>query len=954
MTKTSPVLLILLVLFSCTRHDEKVSSTHSPFLSVESAWVDSMVIKMTLEEKIGQLIFLKTSLSTETSPEQIYQWTQKGKFGGVILENFQLDQYLRFHDTLQQLSPIPLFNGTHAETVLNNQFSDVVQFPSSKSIATVQNDTVQTELEILYLKQCEALGINFCLSPTLGNSFAATEILNEQEIADQNQRTHQRLEHLKSQNILSFANSFSDYFEMPNDTSSYLDSLLLPHHQLVMNGLSGYLIDSSIFQIDSLKNLQTFFLKNYLQRHTDFDGLLIGEVTETATIDKLLHTGTDIFIVKENVKPLFDYLHKYIADGLMSEKVLNEKVRKILMAKTYLGLHETAPQTKKELAQNTLKNEAFKFYVHHLFERSIVLANNHNNLIPFTKTYRRDFRLIHSSEKSFETFKTYFSKYSGYSSHKIDIDDTGKIKDFNALYYKHSTPIFLIDDIDLKGEKHVSLINTINQLSKDAKVTVINFGNPYNLQYFDSTMTQIQIAERNKITESFAAQLLFGGAQAQGHLPFSITPHLQYQKSIRTPITRLKYTIAQEVGIAPEKLVGIDVIMKNAINEKATPGGQIMVIKSGKVIYDKAFGHHTYDKSREVRSSDLFDVASVSKIAATTMASMKLFEEKKFKLKERVKDHIKVDSKSTLRNIYIKQLFTHASGLQANWPISKYYLNKDSVDASGCNQYFCPTENGDYSVKIAPNMFFAKNHIDSMWEKVETLKLKRRGRFKYSDVNFNLIHRMIEEKTSMPMDKYLAETFYKPLNLRRTTFNPLEKFKPAHIVPTERDTRWRKDLVQGFVHDESAAMLGGVAGNAGLFSTANDLAVLFQMMLNGGSYGNVKFLSENTITQFTTPKYGNHRGLGFVVKGTRGASALSKKASSKTYGHTGFTGTCVWVDPKHDLIFIFLSNRIHPDATNRKLFKKQVRRKIHDIIYQALDTYDTGQPSMQKAFVKTD
>jgi len=726
MSKTAPVLLILLVLFSCTRHDETMNSTHSPFLSVESAWVDSMLVKMTLDEKIGQLIFLKTSLPEETSSEQIYQWTQKGKIGGVLLENIELNQFLSFHDTLQQLSPIPLFNGTKATTVLNNQFSDLVQFPSASSIAAIQNDTIQTELEALYLKQCEALGINFCLSPMLSNSFASAEILNEKEKEDQDLKVHQRLEHLKAQNILSIASNFSDYFEMPNDTSSYLDSLLLPHRKLVLNGLSGYLIDSTIFQIDSLKNLQTFFLKNYLQQHTDFDGLLIGEVTATSTIDKLLHTGTDIFIVKENAKVLFDYLHKYIADGLMGEKVLNEKVRKILMAKTYLGFHETVPQTKRELAESTLKNEAFKFYAHQLFERSMILANNYNNLLPYTRTYRRDFRIIHSSDKSFETFKTYFSKYSGYSSYKLDIDDTGNIKDFNGLYYKHSTPIFLIDDLDLKGEKYVNLINNINQLSKDAKLTIINFGNPYNLQYFDSTMTQIQISERNKITESFAAQLLFGGLEAKGQLPFTITPHLQYQKSITTPVTRLKYTITQEVGITPEKLVGIDVIMKNAINEKATPGGQIMVIKNGKVIYDKSFGYHTYNKLRPVRSSDLFDVASVSKIAATTMASMKLFEEKKFKLNQRVKDHIKVDAKSTLRNIYIKQLFTHASGLQANWPISKYYLNKDSVDASGCNQYFCPTENGDYTIQVAPNMFFANNHIDSMWTKVEGLKLKRR------------------------------------------------------------------------------------------------------------------------------------------------------------------------------------------------------------------------------------
>ena len=952
MSKTIPFLLVLMVLFSCTRHEETRSNLNSPFLNVESTQVDSMLSTMTLEQKIGQLIFLKTELSEEESQEQIFQWAQEGMFGGVMLENLTIDQYISFYDTLQQMSTIPLFNGTQESVVLNNQFSDVVQFPSANSIAAIQNDTIQKNLETLFIKQCKAVGVNFCLSPTLSASFASPDIVNEKEKTDQHQLAYQRLNDLKAENILAIGNSFSDYFEIPVDTAHQLDTLLSPHRQLVQNGLSGYVVDSSIFQLDSIENLQTFFLKNYLHRHTGFDGLLISEVNTTSTIDELIHAGVDIFIVKENVNILFDHFRKYIADGLMGEKVLNEKVRKVLLAKTYLGIQQSVPSLDKKAIQTTLKHDAFKYYSQQLFERSIVLANNYNNVLPYTKTYRRDFRLIHSNETSYEDFKTHFSKYSGYSSHKIEIDKSGKLKEFNGLYYKHSTPIFLLDNIELNNAKYGALISTINQLSKDAKLTVINFGNPYNLQYFDSTMTQIQIAERNPTTESLAAQLLFGGIVANGHLPNSITPHLQYEKSITTPITRLKYTIPQEVGIAPEKLVGIDVIMKNAINEKATPGGQIMVIKNGKVIYDKTFGHHTYGKKREVSSSDLFDIASVSKIAATTVASMKLFEEKKFKLNDKVKKHISVNSKSTLRNITLKRLFTHASGLQANWPISKYYLNKDSVDAAGCNQYFCPTENGNHTIQIAPNMFFAKNNIDSMWEKVEQLKLKRQGRFKYSDVNFNLIHRMIEEKTSMPMDKYLAETFYKPLNLRRTTFNPLEKFRQAYIVPTENDNKWRNNLVQGFVHDESAAMLGGVAGNAGLFSTANDLAVLFQMMLNGGTYGEQTYLNEKTIEQFTTPKYGNHRGLGFVVKGTRGASALSKKASPKTYGHTGFTGTCVWVDPKHDLIFIFLSNRIHPDATNRKLFKKQVRRRIHDVIYQALDTYETGQPAMQKVLVE--
>ena len=268
-----------------------------------------------------------------------------------------------------------------------------------------------------------------------------------------------------------------------------------------------------------------------------------------------------------------------------------------------------------------------------------------------------------------------------------------------------------------------------------------------------------------------------------------------------------------------------------------------------------------------------------------------------------------------------------------------------------CNQYFCTELKEEYNIQIANQMYFNRNWVDSLWNNVESLTPKRRGRFRYSDVNFNLIQRFVEQKTNQPLNDYLENNFYKSLNLRRTAYRPLERFDATHIAPTEKDDRWRKQLLRGHVHDESASLLGGVAGSSGLFSNANDLGVLFQMLLNGGDYGEQKYVKESTIQKFTTANYGNHRGLGFVVKGRRGANSLSSSASRKTYGHSGFTGTCVWVDPDNDLIYVFLSNRIHPNKANTKLYRNQVRRRIHDVIYKALDTYEPEKSSVEKILV---
>jgi beta-N-acetylhexosaminidase len=453
-----------------------------------------------------------------------------------------------------------------------------------------------------------------------------------------------------------------------------------------------------------------------------------------------------------------------------------------------------------------------------------------------------------------------------------------------------------------------------------------------------------------------AAQLLFGALQAKGRLPLAISNQLLFHHGIdNTPIIRFKYTVPEEVGIAAYKLVGIDAIARNAIGIGATPGCQIFVAKEGKIIYSKTFGSHTYEKKEAVEKTDLYDLASITKVASTTLAAMKMYEQEKIQLDGKIGDYLDIDENAPIRDLTLNQLLTHKSGLQANMPIAPFIMYKDTTDTF-CNEYFCQEKYLTYIVPVADSFYMDYRWQDTMWQKVYQMKPFKNKRYRYSDVNFNLLQKVVETRYKSSIDEYVKLNFYYPLNLEHVTYRPLEVFDVNEIVPTAQDF-WRKQLLQGYVHDESAALLGGVGGNAGLFANAEDLAVLFQMLLNGGSYGGKEFLKPETIRKFTTQQAGSLRGLGFDVQTKSGTRNCSTKASPSTFGHTGFTGTCVWVDPETELIYIFLSNRIHPNVNNRTLFKEGTRKRIQSLVYDALDTYpesekSKNEPQIMRADIK--
>jgi CubicO group peptidase (beta-lactamase class C family) len=578
---------------------------------------------------------------------------------------------------------------------------------------------------------------------------------------------------------------------------------------------------------------------------------------------------------------------------------------------------------------NSSKWELFR---HRLYEASVILANNPRGQIPFTKLGH--FKIWEFSEQPLRHFRRSFKKFADFNIHRL-ADWPDQLPEVNLS--KGTTHIILLDDYRLDAQQDKDFLQSIQGVEEGTQVVIINYGPLSNLPLLPSHAAVVQLYERNEITESLGAQLLFGAFQAEGQLPEEWKQQLDFLASASIPI-RLKYGIPQEVGIDPARLVGIDAIARQAIQEGVMPGCQVLVAKEGKIIYNKSFGHHTYRKDQAIHTDDLYDLASITKVGATTLALMQLYDEKKIGLNTPLKEVLPLPKTSQLQSISLKQLMTHQSGLQIYMPVAPYLLFRDQPNAE-CDSFFCKTPTDTFAVQIADNFYFKQEYQDKIWQDVVKLPLYRKKRTRYSDVNFYLLQKVIEEQTTQRLDQVVAQNFYQPLGLRYMTFNPALKFNKKRLVPTELDKRWRQQLVRGYVHDETAALLGGVAGHAGLFGTAEDLAVVFQMLLNGGQYGGRQYLSAETIELFTSRQYGTSRGLGFDKPSAINQKTVAEDASPDTFGHTGFTGTCVWADPDEELIFIFLSNRVHPVARNPLLNKLEIRRRMHQVVYDALDSF---------------
>jgi CubicO group peptidase (beta-lactamase class C family) len=561
-------------------------------------------------------------------------------------------------------------------------------------------------------------------------------------------------------------------------------------------------------------------------------------------------------------------------------------------------------------------------------ERSTVVLNNELQLIPLKSLKGRKIASVNTGSSHASIFDSLLRKYADvtsftfYPGQETSVDED--ISGFNTIIIQ-VTPESLI---------RPGTMNFIRETRLSKEIIIAGFGNTGYLQKLNEiTAPIIWSTEQTAGSANYSAQVLFGGISATSRLTDSISPRYASGAGYSTEKIRLKYTIPEEVGINSYNLNKIDDIVEEAISEHATPGAVVMVVKDGDVIFNKAYGTHTYEDNVSTRVDDIFDLASVTKIAATTITAMSLYDQKKLDLNAPISTYLSDTRGTNKAGIRVREAMLHQAGF-----INLDFLSKvKSQDHSSDSSWL-------YPVKVADNYYLRRNfYHDVMWQAMLKSPVPTRGKYVYSDISMYVMKEIIEHQSGTTLDHYVSEEFYKPLGMTRAGFNPLKRFEKDEIVPTERDNYFRKELLQGYVHDQGAALANGVSGHAGLFSTANDLAILNQMLLNRGFYGGSQYFKPETVDLFTSRQSTvSQRGLGFDRWDPKSNSGYpSKLASSETYGHTGFTGTCVWVDPKYNLIYIFLSNRIYPSSSS-KLNSLRIRPRIQDVIYEAIQNGGTS------------
>ena len=548
-------------------------------------------------------------------------------------------------------------------------------------------------------------------------------------------------------------------------------------------------------------------------------------------------------------------------------------------------------------------------------QRDLVLLNNQNGILPFKNLASKTIASINADSDISGEFRNMLANYAPLKNFNLAALAKSDLKPFSTLILKVSASSLYKPEV----------VNFIREYQATKELIIAGFGEVTALQQLDEFNTPIVWNPvQSAVASEYSAQVIFGGESAVGKLAFSVSPKYKEGEGFATEKTRLKYTSPEELGINSSKFNKIDDIMREAIASHATPGAVVMVVKDGNVVFNKAYGSHTYGSDETTKTADVFDLASVTKVASTTMAAMKLYDEHKLSLNAGIGNYLD-DLKGTNKyDIPVRDVLLHQAGF-INLDFFSYVRPQDhSSDSSAM-----------FPVKLADNYYLRRGYYqDVMLPKMVRTPLPTRGQYVYSDISMYMMKEIIEHQAGTSLDKYVASKFYGPLGMKTAGYNPLQRIQKTQIVPTERDTYFRKTLLQGYVHDSGASLANGVSGHAGLFASANDLAILNQMLLNGGTYGGEEYFKPETVNLFTSRQSNvSRRGLGFD-KGT-GLGYPSRYASSQTYGHTGYTGTCVWVDPKQKLIYIFLSNRVYPSASD-KLNSMRIRPRIQDVVYEAI------------------
>lgn len=936
----------------------------------EKQWVDSLYNQMSFEERVGQLFMVAAySNKNEDHFSEIDFLIEKYKIGGLIFFQGGPVRQVNLTNRFQLKSKTPLFIGIDAEWGLSMRLDSTHRYPWNMTLGAVQDFGSINQMGKQMGKQAKRMGIHFVFAPVVDintnplNPIIGNRSFGEDKINVAN-ASNAFMQGLQSEGVLATAKHFPGHGDTEKDSHKTLpivnfskeriDSIeLYPYKVLIKNELASIMV--AHLNVPSLEprdgyptSISYNVVTDLLKKDLKFNGLIITDALnmkgasnfkQPGDIDlEAFLAGNDILLFPENVPFAVEKFKEAYDNKEITEERLAESVKKILKYKYKVGLNKWKAIETLDLYHD-LNLPEYNAMNYTLYENAITTLKNTNKIIPIKKIGNEKIAYIKLGNDSSGVFLDRLNDYA-----KVEEILSTELSSALEEIEKYSLVIVGFHKADGAWKKHdisSEELRWLEKIAKKKKVIFTFFTKPYslmNFEEFENVEGLILAYQNNEIAQTVAAEAIFGAIGTKGKLPVTINEDFYVNDGIETTkINRLGFGEPENVGLSSEILASIDSIVNYAISNKMTPGAQVLVARKGKVVYQKSFGFHTYDAQMMVKNSDMYDVASLTKILATLPNLMIEFDKKKVTINSKLKEMLPMFKGTNKANATLLDMLTHQARFKPWLPFYKETL--DSETGLPSEKYYRKTYSKEFPIQVSENLYLRKDYNDTILKAIADSDLLPRVKYKYSDFSFILMKEYLERINNKKLDQLAEENFYSKMGTHHLTYNPLRKFDSSVIIPTEIDNYFRNETIHGYVHDMAAAMQGGVGGHAGLFSNSLDVAKMMQLYIQKGNYGGNQFFTEKTFNVFNTCYYckdENRRGLGFDKPQLGESGPTCGCVSMTSFGHTGFTGTMAWADPEKEIVYIFLSNRTYPEAKENKLSRENIRENIQKVIYDAI------------------
>ena len=938
--------------------------------SDEDNWVDSVYISLSVEQRVGQLINVRANYPNKEFLPEIQGLIERYGIGGVTFFRTDAVTLLEQANIWQSMSQTPMMIGLDGEWGLGMRINDGMSYPYQMTLGAIQDVELIGEMGRQIAEQCKRIGVNIDFAPDIDvNSEPSNPVIGMRSFGEDPQAVAERgLQYalgLQNNGVLPTMKHFPGHGDTKTDSHEDLPTVKkklkdirktewYPFEYLIDNGVEGAMVGHIYMPaIEKQKGLSSSISKDvvtgYLIDDLGFEGIIFSDAMEMKGAYKGIHpdsvglkaimAGVDVVLMPINPQNTIENIVNHIDNEEVVKRV-EESCKKVLRYKYRLGIANYQPQP-ATFVDNDLHQKKYYELKQRLYNEAVTMLNNDRDMLPLDKSNKIAVVTFGKKDNVAKNLKN-----EGYDVDSYLLDNNNLKKDKSKIINdlkKYKYVVVNIQNTSIYATKNYGItdemVDFVKVLSKNNNIVFNLFACPYAFDKFSFKKSPLAVIigyEDTQYAVNAVVDVIVGRLNPKGKLPVTINKKFRCGDGcgfagMLTPETLPIALIDNEFTRK------VDSIALNGIEIGAYPGCQIFAMKDGEVIYDKCFGYFTYDRTHEVQPDDVYDLASLTKVFATTFAIMKLYDDGKISLDSKLGDYFPYLKNTEKGDVKIIDIMTHQAGLTAWIPIYKNTIDNGKPDVD----FYRKNIDEDHTVRVANDMYISEDFIFDIFETVKNSDMCEK-KYKYSDLGFYYLPKIVELVTNKPFEKYLDESFYKPLNLNHIYYKPLKHIELDKIAPTENDKTFRMQQLQGDVHDQAAALMGGVSGHAGLFGNARDLAVMLQLLLDEGYANNRQFLSGYTIKKFTSAPFKdnlNRRGIGFdkpEVDPSVEYYTPAKQSSMRSFGHTGFTGTFAWADPENNLIVVFLSNRVYPDANNNKISQNDIRTKIHEAFYDAV------------------